>query len=205
MHNNQRELSVAALNILHHLFYKRPKSDYFNELSKSGMFLSWPDLGEPLALQDATQKILTSLHQDDIYTLERDYYALFVGPGPVFSYPWGSVYSDRENLICSKTTIAFQIFCDINGIQFDLQQKEPIDHIGLMLAVLSALIVQGNQQGVHELLAEHLMPWAPRMLQLVEEQSKTNLYQGVAILARELLLFLTRTHGVTPKKIPLYF
>ncbi|ABV36017.1 cytoplasmic chaperone TorD family protein [Shewanella sediminis HAW-EB3] len=202
---NNQDMYVAALRVLHNQFYHSPTSARLKELEQSGLLDTWPTLGSARVLNQAIIEISHSLQRDELKEVEMDYYRLFVGPGPVLAYPWGSVYTERENLVCGESTWAFQKFCRAHGVDLQPEQTGPTDHFGLMLAILAALLEQGNDQGINELLQQHLMPWAPRMLELVCQHAATDHYRGFAKLTAQLLDCLVNERALLISQKVLYF
>jgi len=202
---NNQDMYIVALRVLHNQFYHSPTSTSLEELEQSGLLDAWPALGSTRVLDKAITGITASLQRGEPEVIETDYYRLFVGPGPVLAYPWGSVYTERENLVCGESTIAFQRFCLEHGVELQPEQVGPTDHFGLMLAILAALLEQGNDEGVNELLQKHLMPWAPRMLELVCQHAGTDYYRGFAQLTGQLLDCLVNERALLISQKVLYF
>ncbi|MBW3141482.1 molecular chaperone TorD family protein [Ferrimonas balearica] len=194
--------AAVACGVLHNVLYRKPTSAFLDELKSAELPQQWPQFGSDVSA--ALAMIQTSLEQDDFDAIERDYYQLFVGPGPMQAYPWGSVYTDKENLVCGATTVAFKQFCRDHGIAFELAHNEPEDHIGLVLAVLGQLFEQGNQDAIKALLAHHLLPWSHRVTDAMAEHAQTGLYRGFGQLTAALLKDWQTSLQVTPDSIRLY-
>lgn len=74
-----------------------------------------------------------------------------------------------------------------NGIELhESDSREPVDHVGKMLVLLSWL-AESKPELEGEYLAEHFMPWVLRYLDLLEESAIQPFYTGLAILTRETL------------------
>jgi len=202
---NNQDMYIAALRVLHNQFYHSPSSARLEALAQGGLLDAWPALGSAEVLGKAITGIKDSLQRGEPEAIEIDYYRLFVGPGPVLAYPWGSVYTERENLLCGESTIAFQKFCRAHGVELQPMQAGPTDHFGLILAVLAELLEQGNDEGSNELLQQHLMPWATRMLELVCQHAATDHYRGFAQLTGQLLACLVNERSLSVSKKVLYF
>ncbi|GAA5186831.1 TorD/DmsD family molecular chaperone [Ferrimonas gelatinilytica] len=194
--------AAAACGVLHNVFYPKPNPAFLAELTDSGLLAQWPGFGQDPA--DAVASILDSLKQDDFDAIERDYYQLFVGPGGMAAYPWGSVYTDKENLVFGDTTLAWQQFCQQQGLTFELDHNEPQDHIGLILAVLSQLFEQGDETAIMTLLSDHLLPWSHRFTEAVTTQAHTGFYRGFGQLTALLLADWQQRLEVTPAPLTLY-
>ncbi len=194
--------AAAACGVLHNLFYQKPTPAFLAELADSGLLAQWPDFGQDP--DTALTEIRHSLEQDSFDTIERDYYQLFVGPGGMSAYPWGSVYTDKENLVFGDTTQAWLDFCQQQGLTFELAHNEPQDHIGLILAVLAQLFERGDEAAIRALLSDHLLPWSHRFLDAVATEARTGFYRGFSRLTALLLADWQRRLDVTPASLTLY-
>lgn len=96
------------------------------------------------------------------------YRRLFQGPSKLMAPPWGSVYTDRDGVVFGLTTLDLRAWMRKNGVTMDTGEREPEDHIGLMLAQLSALARQ-RPELVDELLRLHLLTWSHHYLGQLRE------------------------------------
>ena len=64
--------------------------------------------------------------------------------------------------------------------------RMPDDHIGLMLSLLATL-TEERPELVEEYLSEHLLPWAPHYLGLLEVCAEHPFYKGLALLTKATL------------------
>ena len=96
--------------------------------------------------------------------------------------PWGSVYTDRDCIICGNSTLDLRAWLRANGIEVPGADGEPEDHIGLML-LLAAWIARQRPALLREYLERHLLTWAPHFLDVVREQTRTPFFEGLALLA----------------------
>lgn len=208
------EAAAAACAVLHHVLYFRPTPDYIAQVGSRSFLQQWPnygdgqgdDQGEDQA--DAIAHIVASAADDTFQAIEKDYYRLFIGPGSMDAYPWGSVYTDQENLVCGDTTRQFKQFCISLGIEFQLKNAEPEDHIGLVIAALSRIFEQasetGNTQPAGHLLADHLLPWSHRVIARVRQSAHTGYYLGFMALLESLLAYWQEALGVVPRELQLF-
>ncbi len=118
--------------------------------------------------------------------LTDEYRRLFVGPAPKAAPPWGSVYTDRECVIFGATTLALRAWLREVGIQGPGNGKEPEDHIGLMLLLMS-WIARHRPELLDGYLADHLLPWAPHFLGVVQRETQHPFFQGLALLTASSL------------------
>ena len=133
-----------------------------------------------------------------------EYRRQFIGPGHFEAPAWGSVYLDPDEIVFGNSNLALCRWMREIGIELHEEGgREPADHIGKMIALLGWLA--GNKpELVEEYLAEHLMPWVPRYLDLFEESSNQQFYQGLAILTRATLSGIVDELDVTVVKKQLF-
>lgn len=114
------------------------------------------------------------------------YQRLFIGPYALPAPPWGSVYLDKESVVFGDSTLALRQWMRENHIEPLLTQAEPEDHIGLLL-MMCAWLAENSPSLLNEFMAQHLLPWSGRYLELLHQKSEHPLYQGVALLAGSTL------------------
>lgn len=121
--------------------------------------------------------------------LTEEYRRLFVGPGHKAAAPWGSVYTDKDQVVFGASTLELRDWLRRNGIAVNRNDNsdEPEDHIGTML-VLLAWIAGEKPEAAEEYLREHLLPWAPHFLELMERESDQEFFQALAALTRLTLM-----------------
>ena len=128
--------------------------------------------------------------ETDLNRLSHDYSDLFVGPDKLLAAPWASVYLTEEQINCGQPTQWVKAFYREFGIEIDTGETEPEDHIGLMFAFMAHLTqealtaAEANDQsiepwisGCRAFLENHMLTWAPRFLEWVQEQAKTDFYK----------------------------
>lgn len=95
----------------------------------------------------------------------------FVGPRKLAAPPWGSVYLDSEAVVFGDSCLAISRWMRAQGIELhEAESREPIDHIGRMLALLSWL-ASNRPELVGEFLDQHLLPWAPDLSRKAQQRS----------------------------------
>ncbi|ACV21494.1 Tat proofreading chaperone DmsD [Slackia heliotrinireducens] len=144
----------------------------------------WPgvDAGKASALLLDLQKNAPADHSE----LASAYRHLFVGPTKLAAPPYGSVYTDRDQVVFGESTIALRTWMRRAGIGADGLDGAPEDHIGTMLLLLSWL-VEHKPELVEEYLTDHLLTWAPHYLDELEEAAEGGFYGTLARLANETL------------------
>ncbi|OUO87599.1 DMSO reductase maturation protein DsmD [Gordonibacter sp. An230] len=110
-----------------------------------------------------------------------EYRRLFVGPAPKPAPPWGSVYTDRECVVFGASTLELRAWMRTRGIARLGGEREPEDHIGLMLALM-AWIARNRPADLDDYLRLHLLTWAPHYLDELAEAASHPFYEGLARL-----------------------
>lgn len=166
------------------------------ELDVDAAAAEWPFADEAeahAALALMREGLAAGADHDD---LVWEYRRQFVGPGHFPAPPWGSVYTDRECVIFGESTLALRAWMRSRGIQRTTDERTPEDHIGLMLAMLAFLAGQ-RPDLVDEYATEHLLPWAPHYLDVLEESTTHDFYRGLARLTRATLAGMHEARGLT--------
>ncbi|WP_028112403.1 TorD/DmsD family molecular chaperone [Ferrimonas kyonanensis] len=203
--NPQFQEAAAIFGILHNIWFATPDQAFLNSLNQ-GVIESWPAHND--IESNALNTLKQSLKSESLKTIKADHFRLFVGAHKKLAYPWGSVYTDPEGLMYGDTTQAFEAFCHDHRIEFKLPYRQPLDHIGIIMATLSRLFAQeGTSQvedAVKELLGDHLLPWVERFMMSVELNANTEFYRGFSILMREQITYWEHRFQVKAKEIKLF-
>lgn len=163
---------------------------------------SWP-FAQPEAAA-CLEAMATSL-SDDPEAVHAEFNRLFVGPNRLPAPPWGSVYTDPESVIFGNETLAVRAWMRACGVAMRLPEREPEDHMGLMLMMLAWSVQHVlAREDVEALLEEHLLPWSGRFLELLEASSRQPFYRELAKLAQLTLGAWARQLGLRPAHRRLY-
>ena len=162
--NAPAENTAPCALVLGTLFLEKPSSStaklLLEGLASADLPAEWP-YGDKAALEEIGEQLQCTVGADPA-DLDRDYHRLFVGPGKLAAPPWGSVYLDSESVLFGDSCVALQRWMRARGIQLhEGESREPVDHIGRMLVLLSWLSDNQPDQ-VGPFLDEHLMTWALR-------------------------------------------
>lgn len=201
--------------ILHHLLFHYPTQQRVYELIEHDVAASWPTLGDRSGNRlgrEALSHFLQQWDQHQLVELQLDYGQLFFGPGEPKAIPQGSVYLGEEQLLNDRSTVQLMDFYRQHGVALTLAQVQPVDHIGLFFTVLDAAFGHLAQQPddtaqyhfVQQLLAQHLLPWAGRCLELAAEHAQTEFYFAIALLADDFLQQLALDFAVQPVAMRLH-
>ncbi|QIZ76295.1 TorD/DmsD family molecular chaperone [Ferrimonas lipolytica] len=204
--NNSQFINYASAisGILHNLYFIKPTPEFLANFREPVFLNSWPTMGSVERHNLAIELIKRSLLTMSDKEIERDYYSLFIGPGAMKAYPWGSVYTDKENLLFGATCVAYTRFLRSWQIEINLDKNQPYDHIGLMLGVISELLNNNQLTALDKLLSVHLLPWSNRLLECIDIHANSGFYRGMAMLTSELLNALARRRKLTPSRVEIY-
>lgn len=153
--------------------------------------------------QDKVSELIDSLEMHKTTLSRYQFSVLFEGQGEMTAPPWGSVYQNKDNLVMGDSTALYYTFLDRCGINIEIE-NQPLDQFGLMLWVLAALIEDGNQVAMVELLSTHLLPWSGRYLELLTNNADSPFYADLAKLASLLLNQMQSEIGLSIEPITLF-
>lgn len=137
--------------------------------------------------------------------LEDAYQQLFVGPGALAAPPWGSVYLDPEQVVFGESHQILKHFLQQEvGVSLVSDQREPLDHIGLLLLLLSQLAQEDREAQVDRLLGEFILPWSGRYLEQLEEHAPHLFYRTLARLSSVTLDQWQTERDIVPLPARLY-
>lgn len=190
MNRKQEELVIlgAMFHWVSDIFYYEPTAKKLNFVLENVSL--WPD--DDNETQKLIAEILTSVNQDGFEKIKEDFYKLFIGPGKKDVYPWGSVYTDKENLLFGKSTILWEEFCIKTGIVISPSSNEPTDHFALVISAIAAILSSESEpkikvSKVQFIFREHFSPWGLDVLSLVVQNASTIYYKNFAKLALKLI------------------
>lgn len=144
----------------------------------------------PFAEADAVRPSLQAMHDaaatTDAHDLARQYRHLFVGPEALAFPPWGSVYTDHDQVVFGEATLALRSWLRAHGIAAFVQPGEPEDHIGTMLQ-LAGWISEKRPELLEEFCAQHFFTWSSHYLEQLEQAAEVTFYAGLAHVTRTSL------------------
>lgn len=178
---------VFGIIFLEEPFSERSREVYelLGELDPQEASQAWPFVAEPVAhdLLAQVHDALGSSSQDDLIL---EYRRLFVGPARKAAPPWGSVYLDKDQVIFGISTLELRRWMRENGIGKTTADEEPEDHIGRMLLMMSWMAAN-RPELLPSFLEDHLLPWAPHFLELVDSETSSPFLSAIAQLCRQSL------------------
>lgn len=159
----------------------------------------WPFVAPGEALEPITDMVRgAKLFEDELAvdneslaatsSLADEYRRLFVGPAKKAAAPWGSVYTDRDQVVFGLSTLELRKWLRKNGIEVRRgESEEPEDHIGTMLELM-AWLADNRPELLGDYLQHHLLTWAPHFLALMQNAAADAFFTGLAALTRSTLL-----------------
>ena len=133
--------------------------------------------------------------QGDRAELAREYRRLFVGPQALPAPPYGSVYTDPDQVVFGESTLALRAWLRRVGIAIENDEVAPEDHIGILLQLL-AWIMRTKPELTDDYLTLHVLTWAPHFLVQLEEAAAPGLYCALAHLALITLEAIQNDRGL---------
>ena len=162
-------------------------------------------LPTPCAFQDM-QKCIEDLQRACSYALQHneesvwEYRRLFVGPSHKATPPWGSVYTDYQEVVFGASTLELRAWMRLRGISQVQCNNMPDDHIGLLIALLDSLLPERLDCAL-ELLQLHLLPWCGHFFGILERETTHPLYRALACFCNAYLnnvWYITQLSVVIP-------
>lgn len=194
---NQLAVGIASFcDVLGPLFLKDPAHepevlplyDAIAALDVDAAAAEWPFVEAAEAAHDLhlMQQGISDDRSADDDAIVWEFRRLFVGPNPMPAPPWGSVYTDREQVIFGQSTLALREWMRGEGIERLGDEKTPEDHIGLMLLLL-AWIARHRPELTVDYLEHHLLTWSSHFLDELADAAEQPLFEGLARLTRASL------------------
>lgn len=199
--------SALITKILGALIYFRPSEFSDNGLDR--ILALQVESQESSALIKTFQSVLDQFNRADTDALNMAHDEFFSGIGDMPVPPWGSVYLDRECVLFGESTSEYKQFLVQQGFEFETHNNDPLDHVGLMLMTLGALLENQTTDtaspALEELLSYHLLPWATHYLRQVASMISEPAYAETIALTQTLLNDLQTTFNLTVKPRQVYF
>jgi TorA maturation chaperone TorD len=201
----QFEGQMLVCGFLAKMLYAAPDREWLNSLICNRVLDSipfgstLPDVVSALAtLQRWADPLQHGLDDATFAEISDDYTRLFVGPGRLPAAPWESVYTNKDRAVFQMETVSVKNWYRRFDLVLASEYNEPADHIGLefgFLAHLSKLTIAASEirdgaevttliDAQRAFLSYHVLPWVPRWAADVLDNAQTDLYCGLAWLAR---------------------
>ncbi len=213
MTDEELQAAQVALSLAARLLYNEPTDDDVVDYMQPGLFAEAPFGMEDdvvragLAAMDgwcretaAAVKCDPLVLQDRAADLRSDWLNLLVGPGEPKAPSWAGYYLNPGSAILGESSLAVRRLYRQYGFEVERQNREPDDHLGLMLGFISLLIQRewneptkaalgpGDASGGSresavaqcqaQLLQRFILPWLPSWRWSVERFARTEFYRG---------------------------
>ncbi len=202
------EIKKTTYNFLSKCYLEEPTEEFIKYLLDEKIledFPVWIETERVVAackeLKEYSERCRAMDLTEVLNDVKEDYTALFIGPGHLLAPPWESVYRSKERLVFGNETLAVREFYARHDLQIPRLYKEPDDHIGYELGLLSNLcnqsiqcIQENNEDKLLYYLNEqkvfiqtHLLKWVPEFCEDIIKNCKTGFFSGIAGLTWFLL------------------
>lgn len=197
---------AAAYAFLSRLLLAPADAELCARVAAPGLLAEWPlehdaPTAHGLELLGRSVGTVAGVEAEDLAAVQRDYQALFVGPGHLLAAPYESVHRTQDRLLFDEPTLKVRAAYRAFGLEAPRLHREPDDHLGLELHFLSVLceraldaLAQGDEPLLDSLFAahsafltDHVLAWAPEVLDLVTENAGTDFYRATAALTQGAL------------------
>jgi putative dimethyl sulfoxide reductase chaperone len=192
----------SVYDLLRRIFLWQFPLDLFTELVEASKGEQDENSSSPEA---SFRNYLRGLPTNNLGEISREihieYTRLFVGPRHLPAPPYESVYRSPDKLMMQGQTIDVRSFYAKNGFQVVRLNQEPDDMIGIELEFMCALskasmdaLMEEDRPRLVELVDTqsqfcdlHLMKWVPNFCQDIIDDSTSEFWKEVAVLARNFL------------------
>ena len=202
---------AAGYTVLSRLLLEAPSQETLDQTRRRDLLADWP-----VPVSDITARGIVHLTRsretaEDAPAVKRDHNRLFVGPDKLLAPPYESVHRSREGLVFEAETMQVRAFYARFDLAAPRLDREPDDHVGLefeLMATLSLRALDASEDGdteraawlvtaQGEFLDDHLLAWAPGLMQMIQDHADTEFYRGIGALGAGLLAFTAAELGMT--------
>ncbi|MDO5723791.1 MAG: molecular chaperone TorD family protein [Flaviflexus sp.] len=185
---------AAAFATLGRLHLTSPTADELDQIHR--LRGDWPLAGgdSDIGLAELAR---SEQAQEDATEIRRDHNLLYGVLAQADVHPYESVHRSLEGIVFDEETLAVREAYRQLGLQAPRLNKEPDDHIGLefsfisqsCLRALDALEADNRSEAERvyvigvRFMTEHILQWAPLMLETAAEKARTHFYRGVMYLS----------------------
>ncbi len=214
----EEELQAAgvALALAARLLYNEPTDEDVSAYVQPGLFAEAPFAMEDdtvragLAAMDGWCRDAAAAAESDPTALHRraadlrsDWLNLIAGAGEPKAPSWAGYYLNPSSAILGESALAVRRLYRRHGFEVERQNREPDDHLGLMLGFISLLIQREGEESATapgadgvagassesdaaqcqaQLLQRFILPWLPLWRWSVERFARTEFYRGVGAM-----------------------
>ena len=190
---------TTSMHVLGTALLASPKTDEFARaleiLRSIDLTADWP-FGSEDDLAASAQMLAEGTNETQ-HDLVVEYTRLFRGPAALPAPPWGSVYMDHDKVMYGWTWVELRRWLRAHGIEGTYEENDPEDNFARMIS-LAGILAQERPELLAEFLADHLLCWSDRFLELLEPACKSQVYRALARLSRTTLADIQYRFGITP-------
>ncbi|MFD1670804.1 anaerobic sulfite reductase subunit AsrA [Agrilactobacillus yilanensis] len=183
----------AFYQLLARLYEKELSPKFIQQLAH----LTYPTAEQNPQMQAGYQQLKAYFAQQPLAEmaddLASDYAKTFLGAGETkgnAAFPYESVYTSDEKLVLQAAWENVTKIYRANGLVMATEMADiKEDHIAMELKFMAHLcdVAEPDLAQQTTFLNEHLLNWTPQFLEDVQTYSRTNFYQGVALLTAGFL------------------
>ena len=170
----------------------RPAIELYRGPEGSRLLAQLGSLAALAPLADSIGTVMAGERDPEVLRLDlaAAYSRLFLIGGPRTVPPYASAYLSQNGLLMQHPVTETEAVLARLGLTTAQGLKEPADHIGVQLSILSELA--GRPDAEAEFLAGHLLTWVPTFTALCAQLAPVPLYRE---LARATLGWLRALEG----------
>lgn len=208
--NNNREIAEVLLadrqfiySLLHKSFGRDPDADMMEILLSDSTKEAFAILSEEENDVFArTPRFIDELKKDMaedadfVSKLKSEYTKLFVGPLDLVAPPWESIYTGKEGMLFTVTTLRVREFYRSFGLIPEGYPRVADDSLALELAFMSELSNRAVKAFAEEkddelknllscsalFLKEHLLEWVPQFLEKMKDAPSDYMYPQLSVI-----------------------
>lgn len=190
------ECLYVASKFIHAVLMTYPNDGFISHINSCHLSAEWKKMFPEFCFCDELDSFLNkwSGTEKEIENLQYDYTCLFIGLGKPLAPLWGSVYTNRHNILNGESTLKLKEFLFKNDINVITNEHEPVDNLGLIFLVVSQIFEDAlnNKKEpkvsiLKELMVSHTLPWCYRCVELISINAKSDFYIAVAEMITNLL------------------
>lgn len=144
--------------------------------------------GQEAGMAAAWKTLAMAARRTTLESLDDEYHALFIGIGRGEVMPYGSWY--LTGFVMERPLVEIRQDLKLLGFERLEDVKEPEDHAGALMEIMSLMIEDDRGIGGHEqrrFFERHLEPWIGRFFADLQEADSANFYSAVGVLGSQFV------------------
>ena len=204
-----------GLEFLSRAHLREPDIKTIQRIVEEDLFSEWPLPGREAMSEGLRymQKFASAYSSEDLPALKEDFTRLFVGLEQTLAPPYSSVYLGKEGIMFDKETLKVREIYRRFGLELDMEDIVPDDHIGIELHFLSTLCREVaaaiessdetqrefNREGIRSFLESHLLLWIDPLVNRISKNAATDFFRGIGYLTKGTVSILAEFLGIGPE------